>query len=275
MGLSYSHGISVLELIIYLPSFFLAAFLVFRHGLKTNAGALFLVIFTLVRIIGACCDLATISHASTGLYQATAICSSIGLSPLIMACSGLLSRANESIKRKGGSPINEVFFTALRILTIVGLILCIVALSRGLTVESLQHPDVKIKIGMILFLVAWAMLCFLLAILTLHRSQIEKGEHRLLLAVAISAVLILVRLIYSMLAWFLANSTFNILNGNMTVQLVMSVLEEFGVVIVCIAVGLTLRVGAPIEEEKIQHAPLAPEGPGYWRNNVTLEAQRY
>lgn len=93
MTITYRHGISILQLIIYFPSLFLSIFLVVRHGLNKSSGFLFLTIFALTRIVGACCDLATINNPSTGLYIAAAICSSIGLSPLMMACTGLLSRA--------------------------------------------------------------------------------------------------------------------------------------------------------------------------------------
>jgi hypothetical protein len=92
-SVTYRNGISILELIAYLPSFFGASFLVYRHGVRRSGGFVFLVIFTIVRIVGACCELATINSPSTGLYTAAAICSSIGLSPLLMTCSGLLSRA--------------------------------------------------------------------------------------------------------------------------------------------------------------------------------------
>ena len=94
MTVTYRHGISILQLIIYLPSLFLSIFLIIRHVLRTNSGFLFLSTFALVRIVGACCDLATISNPSVvGLYIAAAICSSIALSPLMLACTGLLSRA--------------------------------------------------------------------------------------------------------------------------------------------------------------------------------------
>lgn len=92
-SVTYRNGISILELVAYLPSFFVAAFLVYRHGVRRSGGFIFLVIFTIARVVGACCELATINKPSIGLYTAAAICSSIGLSPLLMTCSGLLSRA--------------------------------------------------------------------------------------------------------------------------------------------------------------------------------------
>lgn len=93
MGISYDNGVSLLELVVYFPSLFAAAYLIWRHGLRTSGGFIYLVLFILLRITGACCNLAAISNPTVALSTAQGICSSIGLSPLILACSGLLSRA--------------------------------------------------------------------------------------------------------------------------------------------------------------------------------------
>ena len=93
MGISYTNGVSVLELVVYFPSLFAATYLVCRHGLRTSVGFIYLILFILLRITGACCNLKSISDPSPALSIAQGICSSIGLSPLILACSGLLSRA--------------------------------------------------------------------------------------------------------------------------------------------------------------------------------------
>lgn len=111
-----------------------------------------------------------------------------------------------------------------------------------MSLEALKNPNVEVKVGMTLYLVSWAILCVFWGILFMRRSSLEDGESRNLTAVAISAPLLMIRIIYSMLLFFLANSTFNILNGNLTVQLFMSVLEEIGVVFVCLGIGYTLRV---------------------------------
>lgn len=89
----YSDGISVAELLVFFPALFLSGFLVFRHGFKTNCGYMFLAVFSVVRIIGNCANLARLSKDSQGLQTTYLICSAIGLTPLYLACSGLLSRA--------------------------------------------------------------------------------------------------------------------------------------------------------------------------------------
>ncbi|KAF3398041.1 hypothetical protein F1880_006112 [Penicillium rolfsii] len=244
MAITYRHGISILELIIYFPSLFLSIFLVIRHGLRTNSGFLFLTTFALARIVGACCDLATISNpSSVSLYTAAAICSSVGLSPLMLACTGLLSRADLSIEKvTGRTALPRVTFPFFRILTVAAMVLSIVGLTANMTAEGLQHPDVKVKIGMILYVVSWVVMVAMLAVVALQKGSIERGEKRTVLAVAVSSPFILVRVLYAFFVWFLNNSKFSLLNGDVTVQLVMAVLEEFVVVIVCLGVGMTLRV---------------------------------
>ncbi|CAI7593945.1 unnamed protein product [Penicillium manginii] len=238
-SVTYADGVSILQLIAYLPSFFVSSFLVYRHGIRSSGGFIFLVIFTLVRIVGACCELATIHNPSTGIYIAAAICSSIGLSPLLMACSGMLSRANQSMAR----PIlHRLTFTAFRVTTIVALALTVSGITWNMTPEALKTPNTEVKVGMILYFVSWVLLCVGLAVLFLRRSKIAEGENRNLLAVAVCVPFLLIRTIYALLLWFVANNTFNALDGNTTVQLVMSVLEEMVIVFVCLGIGFTLHV---------------------------------
>lgn len=57
--------------------------------------------------------------------------------------------------------------------------------------------------------------------------NVPQGEKRILYAVLSSLPLLAVRLLYSLLADFADNSTFNILKGNATAQLCMAIIEEF------------------------------------------------
>lgn len=93
MAVSYRHGLSILEVVVYIPALFMALWMAYRHGFGRSSGWIFFVIFSLLRVIGSCCYLATISNpTSTNLYITWAVCNSIGLSPLTLACIGLLSR---------------------------------------------------------------------------------------------------------------------------------------------------------------------------------------
>jgi hypothetical protein len=57
-------GVSIAEIVFYVPSLCIAGLLAFRHGLGRNAGWLFLIIFCLARIIGPAIQLAEKSGVS-------------------------------------------------------------------------------------------------------------------------------------------------------------------------------------------------------------------
>ncbi|KAJ5384202.1 hypothetical protein N7517_002113 [Penicillium concentricum] len=242
MAIDYRHGISILEVIVYSPTLFLALWMAFHHGFKKSSGWFFFVVFCLARIVGSACYLATIHYpSSVDLYIAWAVCTSLGLSPLLLACIGLLSRANDSIMRKTANAFPPMFFRVVGIFALVGVILSIV----GATANSdITHGliNIETKVGLIFYLVAWIGVCGLLLLVSTRTHSIEDGEHRLLLAVGISLPLILVRLIYSFIYAFGQKAEFSMLSGNITIQLVMSILEEIVVVLVCLGIGLTLQV---------------------------------
>jgi hypothetical protein len=88
-----SHGgISIFELIVYFPALVVAAIVCSRHGFSRSSGWIFVLILSLIRIIGACCQLATYHSETTGLVEAVIILESVGISPLLLATLGVLSR---------------------------------------------------------------------------------------------------------------------------------------------------------------------------------------
>jgi hypothetical protein len=85
-------GISVAELIVYFPALIVATVICIRHGFDRSSGWIFALLLCLVRIVGACCQLTTYHNKSVDLLEATIILESIGISPLLLATLGLLSR---------------------------------------------------------------------------------------------------------------------------------------------------------------------------------------
>lgn len=93
MKFSARGGISILELGVYLPALVIAVIVCSRHGFGRASGWIYTLILCVVRILGACCQLATYSSQSSGLLEATIILDTIGLAPLLLATLGLLSRS--------------------------------------------------------------------------------------------------------------------------------------------------------------------------------------
>ncbi|CAI7617298.1 unnamed protein product [Penicillium glandicola] len=242
MYIDYRHAVSILEIIVYSPTLFLSIWITFRHGFSQSTGWLYFIIFCLARIVGSACHLATIQNPDNiGLYITWAVCTSLGLSPLLLACIGLLSWANDPTMRKTAEPFNPVIFRLAGIPTITAAILSIIGTTAS---SNISNGLVKqqTKLGLVFYLIAWIIVGGLFLIILQRTKRIENGENRLLLAVGISLPLIFVRLMYSYIYAFGHKSEFNMITGDVTIQLVMSVLAEMVAVLVCLGIGLTLQV---------------------------------
>jgi hypothetical protein len=135
--------------------------------------------------------------------------------------------------------------------------------------------NTKTKIGLVIFVIAWIALCILLLMVGARSSSIEDGERRLLVAVAISIPLLFVRLVYSLLTVFAPSSTFNLLNGNVTIMLVMSVIEEILIAFICLGIGLTLQVRTNANAYELDPTvPVDPYEP-YGQRSLDDEPAKY
>jgi hypothetical protein len=84
--------VSVAELVMYIPAGIISLIICGRHGFRRSTGWIYTFILCLVRVVGAICQILTYSNQSTNLIDATIIIDSIGISPLLLATLGLLSR---------------------------------------------------------------------------------------------------------------------------------------------------------------------------------------
>ncbi|THV53576.1 hypothetical protein BGAL_0047g00290 [Botrytis galanthina] len=246
MAITYRNGVEIGELVVYIPSFFLSVFLAFRHGFGRSAGWYFLIVFCLARIIGPCMSLAAISSPSVSLYTGALILQTIGLSPLLLSTLGLLSRVLDSINQNIHTLIQPRMLKLIEILTVVGLILGIIGginASGAYTSTGKWVPGTESKVSNILFIVSFVAIIATTILTSFSISHAENGEKRILLGIAIALPFLFVRLLYSVLSTFVSHSTtFNALNGSVTVLLCMDLLEELVIVLVYLAIGVTLKV---------------------------------
>lgn len=85
--------LSVGEICVYVPLSFAAAAVCIRHGFSRSSGWIFTLVLCTVRILGAIFQLLTYSNpGDTTFIQGALILDSVGLSPLLLATLGLLSR---------------------------------------------------------------------------------------------------------------------------------------------------------------------------------------
>lgn len=256
MGLTESNQVSIAELVIYLPALFVAIFLCIRHGFGRSSGWLYLIIFSLARIIGPSMQLATISQPRNySLYIGAATLQSIGLSPLILVELGLLSRALSSIRKSVQTRVNENMLRVVQIVVLVGLILTSVGGSQAgsnFADTGVYTPSNLSQIGIGLMIAGFVLTVLAAAQVVLQISHAEPGEKRLALAVGLSLPFVLVRLAYAAATVYSGNPKFNQLTGDVSVQIGMSVVMEMIAVAILEGVGMTLKKIPKAEKNKSQ-----------------------
>jgi hypothetical protein len=85
-------GIAIAILAFYAIALVISLIVAFRHGLSRNSGWIFLCIFATIRIVYAGAVLSTISNPTETALTIAEITQFLGLSPLLLASLGLISR---------------------------------------------------------------------------------------------------------------------------------------------------------------------------------------
>ena len=244
-NIGYRNGVAIGELIVYLPAFAIAIFLVVRHGLSRSAGWRFLAIFTLARLLQACFQLATISQPNNvALYSGVFVLLNIAISPLQLTALGLLSRVLISINKTYQTILADNHIRIVTLINLVGLILIIVGgveSGNSYSKTGVYTPAIESKVGEAIFIFTFVAICVSTAILSSSISHAELGEKRILLAVTISLPFLLVRLVYACIQVYGHSEQFNSIEGNVTILLCMALLEELVVTYLYGLVGLTLK----------------------------------
>ncbi|KAI1360644.1 hypothetical protein F5Y08DRAFT_44953 [Xylaria arbuscula] len=254
MELTVRNDISIAQIILYVPFLAISVFLCVRHGFGRNAGWFFLVIFSLLRIIGAALQIAASAQPNNiGLFFGALTLQGIGLSDFIVMLLALINRACESTETARNAIVNPRVLRLAQLVVLVALILGIV----GGTEAGSDYADTGMykqsslsQAGIGLTIAGFALLVLATAQLGFNVSQVDQGERRLVLAIALTLPFLLVRVLYGAIGTFDRNSAFNSVSGNPYVFLGTAVIEEIIIVVIVEAVGLTLQV-----RPKSDHAP--------------------
>ncbi|KAK9799141.1 hypothetical protein SCARD494_02322 [Seiridium cardinale] len=245
MALTEHDNISIAEICVYTPSLIIAIFVSYRHGFGRSSGWLYLIIFSLARILGSALQLATISQPTNiSLYVGAAILANIGLSPLILVQLGLLSRALTSIRKSVETFVNERMIRLVQLLILVGLILSTIGGSQagnGYADTGVYTVPTLSKAGMGLMIAGFILTVAAAIQVAMQISHAESGEKRLSLAVGLSLPFVLIRLAYAAASVYSQNPEFNQLTGDVNIQLGMSVVMEMIAIAIIEGVGLTLK----------------------------------
>jgi hypothetical protein len=161
----------------------------------------------------------------------------------------------------------QATFRLVQLISIVGIVLGIVGGTSSINGNT-YSPDSKLQAASIIFTVVFGLTVILLLIQSTMISRVERGEKRLLLCVAICLPIYLVRLVYSLASSLGHIKKFNLVTGNVTIFLCMAVIEEFAIVLICLAFGMTLRKipkGQVEEHSEAYSMSQTPQAAGYTR----------
>ncbi|KAI1128551.1 hypothetical protein F5Y10DRAFT_174195 [Nemania abortiva] len=260
MALSERNNISIAQIALFVPFLFVAVFLCIRHGFGHNAGWLFMIIFSLARLIGASLQLATIaSPMNLSLFFGSLTLQSIGLSNLILTLLALINRALESVSKARSAIINPRILRYVQIFVLIGVILGAVGGSlsgNDYAQTGVYKVSALTEAGVGLTIAGFALLVITTVVVGVHVSSAEPGEKRLVLAVAVSLPFLFVRVLYTAIGTYNPHSAFSTLFGNVNVFLGTSVIEEFIIVLIVEAVGVTLQVRPKSETTSSSGGPL-------------------
>ncbi|KAM3496809.1 hypothetical protein MY10362_009820 [Beauveria mimosiformis] len=121
MELDSSGYVSILSLIIFIPTLIANLVVCARHGFNSPSTWFCILFLCVLRISGAICHLLSFSNFSIGLLVAIAVLNSIGLSPLLLATLGY------RLPYSGGRKVlNGRIVLLIRLLTIIPLILGVI-----------------------------------------------------------------------------------------------------------------------------------------------------
>lgn len=242
-----------MELVVYIPIIATSLFLVIRHGFHRRAGWIFLLIFGIVRVVGASMHIASEGDpTSIALHVGYSILEGAGMSPLLLATIGFLSTAAAN-----GLDRNPKLSRNLHLLGLVAsiaLVLTIVGGTKAGTAKSasdLNSANNLRHIGVIIFVVLFFLVCALTGFFWGNLDMVMKNRRKLLLAITISLPFLAVRILYSVLSSYAPTtipgsppsppnslSKFNSVTGDWGIYLFMAVIMEFIVVLTYTITGI-------------------------------------
>ena len=194
--------------------------------------------------------------------EATIIIDSIGLSPLLFATLGMLSRLYRppplhhgqfnhthaffridwiNIASPGRFGIKQ--FRLVQLLISLGLILSIVGGTSSTPDPNTGKVSIPTtsRVGIILYIVAFLAIGLITLISAPSLAVVPVPERKILAAIVLSFPFIFTRLLYSALSVFVGGHHFSVVDGSVAVLVAMAAVEEFIVVFIYLVLGFKLE----------------------------------
>lgn len=223
--------------------------LMIRNGIRGQLGYLYILLFTLVKIVGAAMAIDVQLTSNASLYTPAAILSTVVLSPLMLGVCSLINPGKDFI-RNLRSPVARHIPRLLRLTHIViiaslalGIVGGLDAFSTNPTANDYKNGRLYLRIAAGLSCAAWALIMLSVVIFIGHRHSINPFYRKLLPIVGGLVMPILAaRLVYTVGIAVTIDTTktqvFNPLTGSWLLYLLLAFLPEVGVSSVLVVAGL-------------------------------------
>ncbi|KAI0334289.1 hypothetical protein GY45DRAFT_1318778 [Cubamyces sp. BRFM 1775] len=250
--------IAIAEIVLYVPIFFIAIPIALRNGFTRKAGWIFLVLLSIIRIVGGVTHILSEQNPSNITLQIIFnIMESSGLSPLLVATVGFLGTVGQY--SLDGHPIMG---RGLRLMGVLGTVALVLAIIGGVNSgnaksQSDLNTGTKLrKIGSALFGVLYVAVAFVTAFCWQNKANILKYRRKLLQGITVALPFLFIRVLYAILSAFApvtrafdadghpipVNSSSSLKtfgpSGSWAVYLIMSVVAEYIVVLIYTTVGI-------------------------------------
>ncbi|KUJ23609.1 uncharacterized protein LY89DRAFT_187767 [Mollisia scopiformis] len=237
------HGLNAAQLAIYIILAIPVLYILIRHRLPGLLGWLYLFIFCTLRILGGALALHNGSADKTA-----AIISSIGLSPLLLAVSGILHEArhyrNPSLNKK----IEFILILLFHIAVTTGLALLASGSSAfGANSSSANKSDENLlKVGVVILMFTWVILCAWTIFTFLpHQARKDAPAYpsgtKLLYAIGFSLPFVGMRVMYSLVSILAPSKSLSPVSAALGLKLALSFIPELIAVITFVVVGILTR----------------------------------
>lgn len=261
---NYRGAIAIASIVIYAIILPQTVYALARKSFATRYPWLALSLFEILRIVGDAFQLALENSKSSGdnksLVMGAAICNTIGLGPLLLASTRLLTQHDAFIDVKDTpNQMKRALFT-FELCTIVSTIVTIVGGVQSFKPANLSGGSldaiIALKVGICLYVATFA--CIASAAVLLY-GQFKKAvplsarQTRLgitLVIMLVSMLLLAVRVAYSLLSIFDKDQKVSPLgNGNETIQLCLEAVPEWLITGLYTFIALYLRnTGLPVQD---------------------------
>ena len=257
--ITYPAIVNIATLVVFFVYLIISIWLIIRQGLGRSSPWIWLSLLAICRLTQVALDLAATTmypigqSSNTSLESGVAILTTMGLTPLFMSTSSLL---NTTTRPKGRRM--QWILLVLHIPLIISFILIV---AGGIDPDSREGPSFAAteatKAGVALYCLCFVILIWATAVISARLYLADKEEVKILTTVVLSLPFFLVDVVYMMCFAFesLAGDyqRFNVIAGNVTLQLTMQVIMEFIVVGLYLGLGLELPSKAARVANRVAH----------------------